>query len=200
MSRLWLILVLSVLASSATYEGTRAAGGDLQRCDKQGDVDPYRGTCSFGGERSTPKDSEKPERAANSLTPESKTRVSAVKKKKRIKRKEPRKRVIRVTPRMGGQGGLGEIDKSGVSRVMRMRSSTVKSCYVKALRTNSRLEGKLALKFVITMSGRVGSVSIKSNSLHSSVAKCVSTNLKNWRFPKPKKGTVSFNYSWIFSN
>jgi hypothetical protein len=53
---------------------------------------------------------------------------------------------------------------------------------------------------VITTSGRVGSVKVKNNALGSKVASCVTGKLKNWRFPQPKKGTVSFNYTWVFSN
>ena len=200
MSRLGLILVLSILAPSANQERARASSGDMHRCNKQGNLVRHRDTCALGVETSIPKDSEESERAVNSLTPESKTRVSAVKKKRRIKRKAPGKRRIILKPRLGGQGGLGEIDKSAVSRVIRMRSTTVKSCYEKALRTNSTLAGKLALKFVITMSGRIGSVSVRTNTLDSSVAGCVTNNLKNWRFPQPKKGTVSFNYSWVFAS
>jgi len=119
---------------------------------------------------------------------------------RKVDRVVKKKRVIRLTPRMGGQGGLGEIDKSAVSRVIRMRSSAVKSCYEKALRTNPSLKGKLALKFVITTSGRVGSVSVKANALGGAVSSCVTSKLKNWRFPQPKKGTVSFNYTWVFAN
>ena len=107
-------------------------------------------------------------------------------------------RSIRVTHRLGEQGGAGEIDKRAVSRVLRMRTSAVRSCYERALRKNRRLKGKLALRFVITPSGRVGSVNVKNNALGSGVTRCVIGKVKSWRFPQPKKGTVSFNTEWTF--
>lgn len=99
-----------------------------------------------------------------------------------------------------GQGGLGEIDAREVSKRIRRRSSAVKACYERALRASPNLKGKLALRFKITGSGRVDpSVRIKSNQTNSAVANCIIGKLRSWRFPKPKKGTVSFNYTWVFS-
>jgi outer membrane biosynthesis protein TonB len=101
---------------------------------------------------------------------------------------------------VSGKGGMGDIDAGEVTKRIRRRSSAVKACYERALRANPKLKGKLAIRFTITNSGRVGAnVKVRTNQTNSAVSSCIISKLKNWRFPQPKKGTVSFNYTWVFS-
>lgn len=97
-------------------------------------------------------------------------------------------------------GGSGKMDKGSVASVIKKRKSAIRKCYETALRTNSKVAGKVVVQFTIGPRGRVTSSKVKSNSTgDSGVGSCIAGRLKGWRFPKPDKGSVTFSYPFVLS-
>lgn len=94
----------------------------------------------------------------------------------------------------------GTIDKKGVSRVLRGRQKMFQQCYESALKTNSKLKGKIVVEFTIGPRGRVIDARVVRDGLGSSkVSKCVTGALKRLRFPKPSDGEVTITNTFVFS-
>jgi outer membrane biosynthesis protein TonB len=95
----------------------------------------------------------------------------------------------------------GEIDKKGVSRKLRSRGKAFQKCYETALKTNSKLKGKLVVEFTINEKGKVAGADVVKDGLGSSaVSKCVVGVLKRIRFPKPDDGEVTITNSFVFTS
>lgn len=93
----------------------------------------------------------------------------------------------------------GTIDKRGVSRAIRRRSAAFQQCYEAALKSNSKLKGKLVIEFTIGERGRVTETFVIRDGLGSSqVSKCVQGVLKRMRFPAPEDGEVAITNSFVF--
>jgi TonB family protein len=94
----------------------------------------------------------------------------------------------------------GEIDKKGVARTIRRRSSAFQACYETALKTNSKLRGKIVVEFTIDGSGRVADASVIKDGVGSpQVSKCVIGVLRRLRFPKPDDGDVTISNAFVFT-
>ncbi|NJO54281.1 MAG: energy transducer TonB, partial [Bacteroidales bacterium] len=65
----------------------------------------------------------------------------------------------------------------------------VRSCYNAGLTKNPNLQGRVAVNFVITGTGKVGSSVVQESTVKdSSVANCIAKAVKRWQFPKPRGG------------
>ena len=106
------------------------------------------------------------------------------------------KRKLIIGHRVEALDGPGQIKKDAIRRHMRRRQGALRHCYDKALRTKPDLKGTLRIRFLINTLGRVGAVTIRSKAVGTSVATCVVSKLKHWRFARPTGGTVSVNYMW----
>ena len=97
-------------------------------------------------------------------------------------------------------GGSGKMDKGSVASVIKKRKSAIRKCYESALRTNSKVAGKVIVQFTVGPRGRVTKSSVSSNSTgDDGVGKCIAKRLKGWRFPKPENGSVTFSYPFVLS-
>jgi TonB family protein len=119
----------------------------------------------------------------------------------RIERTAKKKTRIKIRPgRVGGKTGLGRIDAGKVQSVFRRRSSAIRTCYEKGLKSNPNLRGKVKIRFTISTSGRVTSIRVASNSTgSSSVANCIIGKVRRWRFPQPEGGTATFSNSFLLT-
>ena len=94
----------------------------------------------------------------------------------------------------------GQIDKKGVASAIRKRSAAFQQCYETALKSDSKLQGKLVVEFTINEQGRVNDTRVVKDGLNSpTVARCVQARLKSLRFPKPADGEVSVTYPFVFT-
>ena len=95
----------------------------------------------------------------------------------------------------------GALDRDIIRRIVRAHINEVRSCYNAGLTKNPNLEGRVAVNFVITGTGKVGSSVVQESTLKDSkVANCVAKAVKRWKFPKPRGGgnvivTYPFNLS-----
>lgn len=95
----------------------------------------------------------------------------------------------------------GALDRDIIRRIVRAHINEVRSCYNAGLTKNPNLQGRVAVNFVITGTGKVGSSVVQESTLKdSSVSNCIAKAVKRWKFPKPRGGgnvivTYPFNLS-----
>jgi hypothetical protein len=83
----------------------------------------------------------------------------------------------------------GALDKDIIRRIVRAHINEVRSCYNAGLTKNPNLQGRVAINFVITGTGKVGSSVVQETTVKdSSVANCIAKAVKRWQFPKPRGG------------
>lgn len=126
---------------------------------------------------------------------------------KRIKKiavAAPEKREVPMVAKVGG-GKLdiegGEIEDPGqITAVIRRRIGAIKGCYDAALKQNPDIRGKVVVKFTIGETGAVVEISVEENtSGDDSIASCIVSRVRNFRFPKPKGGKVTVSYPFILT-
>lgn len=107
---------------------------------------------------------------------------------------------LKVASKASSEFGLGSLDGRKVASVIKRRSGALKACYEKRLKKNPDLSGKVVVQFEVLESGRVGQVSVKSNTTRDNeLASCLQSNFKRFRFPRPDGGSVNFAFPFVFS-
>lgn len=110
-----------------------------------------------------------------------------------------------VPPQISIDDGEFETESSSVSKeslgqYIRPRLRSVQQCYERELKRNPGLRGKIVVRFVITTAGRVGEVSIESNSMgDDNVAACISMTIKRWVFPIKPEDDAAVSFPFVFS-
>ena len=121
----------------------------------------------------------------------------------RVKTKGKSEKAIKGSVKMRSGnviGGTGKMSKGSVASVIKKRKSAIRKCYETALRTNSKVAGKVVIQFTVGTRGRVTAASVKSNSTgDKGVGSCIAKRLKKWKFPKPENGSVTFSYPFVLS-
>jgi len=93
----------------------------------------------------------------------------------------------------------GKIDPKIVMGIISNHYGEVRYCYEKQLMLNPELEGKIEVKFSIGINGNVSTTTISDSSINSiEVESCVLHKVRNWHFPKPKGGSVTIIFPFIF--
>ena len=92
----------------------------------------------------------------------------------------------------------GEIDSKAVKRILQRRGKMFQQCYETALKSNSKLKGKIVIEFTINSRGKVSDASAVKDSVGGGVGKCVVSAMKRIRFPKPDDGEVTIQNSFVF--
>ncbi|GAB4291420.1 MAG: hypothetical protein Kow0090_04920 [Myxococcota bacterium] len=94
----------------------------------------------------------------------------------------------------------GSLSPQQIARVVKSRLSAVQNCYETALKRNPKLQGKIVIAFTIAKDGRVKGADVESSTISDpSVASCIISRLRHWRFPAPDGGEVTASYPFIFS-
>jgi len=95
---------------------------------------------------------------------------------------------------------IGSLGKDVIRRVTRRNIAQLRRCYERELIEHPELSGKVVVKYVIAVNGRVTNVKIEQSSLNnSSVLACIEKQLLTWRFPPPEGGVVVVNYPFVFN-
>lgn len=102
------------------------------------------------------------------------------------------------TGQLSGQTGVGKVDPQAVASVFSRRKSAIKSCYEKELRRDSKISGRVVLKFTIGPAGRITDISATQNTTGvDSIAQCMVEKVQGWKFDPPEGGAVTFTYPFI---
>jgi len=94
------------------------------------------------------------------------------------------------------------MDKEAIRRVIREHIREIRNCYEKELQRSPDLYGKVVLEWDIEEGGRVGRSVVKSNALgNDSVASCILSRLRQWKFPDPPKDQIGrVDFPFVFSS
>ncbi len=96
---------------------------------------------------------------------------------------------------------LGSIDRELIRRVIQEHAAQIRYCYEQALAINPKLEGKVAIRWIINADGRVSNPQVDSGATtldNGSVHRCMMDRIASWEFPKPKGGGMAVvTYPWI---
>jgi len=95
---------------------------------------------------------------------------------------------------------MGSLDKELIRKVIHANRGQIRFCYESQLNRFPKLEGKVAIKFVISPSGSVASSSVAQSTIgNPELETCVAGRVRTWMFPKPKGGgVVIVTYPFIF--
>ena len=96
----------------------------------------------------------------------------------------------------------GSLSKEVIRRVIHRNLPQVRYCYQDGLQSRPDLEGRVAIKFIISASGTVQAAVVGDSTLgNASVERCISTAVKRWTFPAPEGGgIVAVSYPFVLSH
>ena len=107
---------------------------------------------------------------------------------------------LKLIGETGDGTGPGRVDKASVAQVFKRRQGALKHCYEQRLKRNAALAGKLRFTFTIGPAGRVTALAFVSDSTGDpEVARCVGQRVREWRFPEPAGGAVTFVHTLVLS-
>ena len=95
----------------------------------------------------------------------------------------------------------GSVDRDAILRVVRSNRAQLERCHSVVLQNNPSIQGRIKVKWVIR-NDRVVSASIESNQSGSkTLAQCLVSRLKNWRFPGavPKGASGEISFPFVFT-
>ncbi len=96
---------------------------------------------------------------------------------------------------------MGSLDKELIRKVIHANRGQIRYCYESQLNRFPKLNGKVAVKFVISPSGSVSTSSVaQATTNNAELEACVAGRVRTWMFPKPKGGgVVIVTYPFIFA-
>lgn len=97
-------------------------------------------------------------------------------------------------------GGKGEIPRAGVESALQKRLTQMQNCYQGALLEYPGLQGKLILRWTISMKGEVEEVIVEKSQLENAeLHSCVVSEIAKLKFPKPEGASVFIRYPLTFT-
>jgi TonB family protein len=92
--------------------------------------------------------------------------------------------------------GYGEPDV--VRRIVRANIRDVRTCYDLALARDPLANGRVAIRFTISDSGKVTDASVLASTMkHAEVGPCIAAAVRRWKFPKPDLGGATLTYPFV---
>jgi hypothetical protein len=101
--------------------------------------------------------------------------------------------------RMGTTNVSGRLPPEVIQRIVRSNFGRFRVCYQSALRNNPNLQGRVSVRFVISRSGTVSSVSGSGDIPDQGVVACVTRAFYSLTFPQPEGGIVTVSYPIVFT-
>lgn len=96
---------------------------------------------------------------------------------------------------------MGSLDKELIRKVIHANRGQIRYCYESQLNRFPKLNGKVAIKFIISPTGSVSASSVAQTTVgNAELEACVAGRVRTWTFPKPKGGgVVIVTYPFIFA-
>lgn len=93
--------------------------------------------------------------------------------------------------RSGAAMVQGSLSKEVIRRIIHRHINEVKFCYERELASRPDLEGRVAIKFIISGQGSVQMSAVANSTLgNAKVENCIAQAVRRWTFPQPKGGGV----------
>ena len=88
-----------------------------------------------------------------------------------------------------------------VLAVIKANLNQIRHCYEQLLQRSPNAAGKLSVKFIVGVSGRVDSASFDGGDLNdANMQGCVVGKIRRWKFPEPRGGQpVTVSYPFVFN-
>jgi outer membrane biosynthesis protein TonB len=100
-----------------------------------------------------------------------------------------------------GAANRGSLEKDVIRRVIQRHIGEVKRCYEAQLEKDKDLAGKIMVRFLIGVEGKVTESGIQESTLKSPAAeKCIADAVRGWEFPRPRGGTVAVSYPFVLAS
>jgi hypothetical protein len=94
----------------------------------------------------------------------------------------------------------GEIDPNLVERFIKQNRFQLQLCYELALRRDEGATGTMEWKWRIDSRGLISDVALLSTTIKDpKMQTCIHRKISNWRFPRPRRGSVEISYPFEFA-
>lgn len=99
------------------------------------------------------------------------------------------------------QNDGGGLTQNEVSGVIKSHLNEIRGCYEELLQRLPSASGKIAVKFVVALNGKVATVKVMKATLKdSAMIECVIGKVQRWAFPIPRGAQpVTVNYPFVFN-
>jgi hypothetical protein len=96
---------------------------------------------------------------------------------------------------------MGSVDRELIRKVIQEHAAQIRYCYEQQLAINPKLQGKVAIKWIINGDGSASSAQVDRSATtldDDKVHECMKSRITSWAFPKPKGGGIAvITYPWI---
>ncbi len=112
---------------------------------------------------------------------------------------DKRERKVTARAKASNTNIFGDVDKNAMRAYVNRRTSGLRSCYEKALRTQAEAGGKMSYVIEISTMGNVTSVKVTEDTVGiASVKACAVAKIKGWRFPRGEDA-AEIEFAVVFS-
>ena len=95
---------------------------------------------------------------------------------------------------------VGEIDANLVEKFIKQNRFQLQLCYELALRRNEGAGGTMEWRWRIDSRGGISDVALVSTTIRDQkMQQCIRQKISNWRFPRPRRGSVEVSYPFEFA-
>ncbi|MCK6552108.1 TonB family protein [Myxococcota bacterium] len=95
----------------------------------------------------------------------------------------------------------GKLSREDIQRTIDVHLARFMSCYQVRLQRRPELQGEVALRFTIAVTGEVVDATTKSSTLQDTAAeRCLVAVMQTLKFPPPTGGAVAVTYPFTFTN
>ncbi|MEZ4744126.1 MAG: AgmX/PglI C-terminal domain-containing protein [Bdellovibrionota bacterium] len=95
---------------------------------------------------------------------------------------------------------IGKIDPSLIQNTVKEKQFELQICYNLALRRNHRTQGEMSWQWRIDTRGHISDLTLKTSTINDSkMIDCIRRKMAQWKFPRPKRGSVEVTHSFQFS-
>ncbi|NRA65723.1 MAG: AgmX/PglI C-terminal domain-containing protein [Pseudobacteriovorax sp.] len=95
---------------------------------------------------------------------------------------------------------VGQINPNLIKKTIQRNRFELQLCFELALRRNQGLQGKMEWQWRLDSRGKISELELLNSSINDrKMIRCVRKRIANWRFPRPKRGSVEIKYPFFFS-